>query len=308
MKRDFYLEVESKVRKEYFKPFRLGPLNLKNRFIVSPMYTALALNGRVNLDIIAHYHSLSLGGGAMVIVESTSIDVESKPYDHSLYLDSTNQLKYFTKLAKVIKSNNCVAGIQVTYCENNPNSSIILSTDEVDSIINKFVFTAILCEQAGFDVIEIHCGPGGLAYQFLMSDPNTRSDKFCDRSLFLEKILQYIKDKTKLSVIVRFSFNEYNNEAFKLHDSISVIKKLSHNIDIVHISSGSSSAYHGYQLDMASEIKISTLKPTIVSGLLQGEDMINYSFYSGKTDAIGIGRACILNPNYISNLELGSYV
>lgn len=59
-----------------------------------------------------------------------------------------------------------------------------LTADEINGLIQQFVQTAKIAEQAGFSGVQIHAAHGYLISQFLSPHHNRRQDRF-NRSLFI---------------------------------------------------------------------------------------------------------------------------
>lgn len=323
--------LDEKVHLEYFDEFKLGPINLRNRFVVPPMCTELSKDGNVNIDHLVHYASLAKGGSGLVVVEATAITPDGRISDRDLVLNNTGQVRYFNKLSSVIKKEGAIAALQISHAgrkallsegvvvsasklafsEDEPyQKPHILTTQEVDEIVDMYVNTAMLAHEAGFDAIELHAAHGYLIHQFISPITNQRLDKYKAGGAFISAILQGINDSgIDIPVIVRFSATEYVRHGIQLEDIINIINDNSDYIDVVHVSSGGGVEdvkiipFAGYQLDMASLIKISTNKPTIAVGLLDKPEMINYALYTGKADAIAIGRANLINPFYVNSLK-----
>lgn len=318
--------LNTKIYEEYFKPYSLGCFELKNRFIVAPMCTYMAKDSKVTMDHLVHYQSLAKGGSSLVCVEATAVCKDGRISNKDLVLENASDLKYFEKLSSCIKKQNALAVLQISHAGRKSKSQDytyststlkfseddcnvkILSEEQLDELVIKFVKTAVLAKEAGFDGVEIHAAHGYLIHQSLSPLTNMRTDKYADRNMFLKLIVKTIKENVDIPIIVRFSITEYVDGGITIDDTINTIKDISEYIDVISISSGGGVEkfnilqFPGYQLDMASIAKISTQKPTIAAGLLHSPEIINYALYTGKCDAIAIGRANLKNPNFINTL------
>lgn len=88
-----------------------------------------------------------------------------------------------------------------------------LSVADIDEVRQKFSNAAYLCQQAGFDAIELHCGHGYLLSQFLTPLINRRGDRYggsvAGRATFPRETLEAIKRVTpNLPVIVKMNLED----------------------------------------------------------------------------------------------------
>ena len=61
-----------------FSHFQLGPIDLSNRIVVSPMCQYMAEEGQANDWHLMHYGSLSIGAGGLLIFEATHISPQGR--------------------------------------------------------------------------------------------------------------------------------------------------------------------------------------------------------------------------------------
>ena len=62
-----------------FSPIRLGPVELRNRFVFQPHFTALGhLDGMPSDDLAAYHEERARGGVALIVTESQAIHPTGK--------------------------------------------------------------------------------------------------------------------------------------------------------------------------------------------------------------------------------------
>ena len=71
----------------------------------------------------------------------------------------------------------------------------VLTTEQIYEIIEQFANSAHYAQKAGFDGVQVHAAHGYLIHQFLLSSVNNRTDVFKDGTLFLQKIIEKIREK-----------------------------------------------------------------------------------------------------------------
>lgn len=69
----------------------------------------------------------------------------------------------------------------------------ILTTNEVQAVVQEYIRCAGYAQQAGFDGVQLHCAHGYLIHQFLLKTINNRTDRYADRYLFLREIVSGIR-------------------------------------------------------------------------------------------------------------------
>lgn len=89
----------------------------------------------------------------------------------------------------------------------------ILSDADIQELKLKFANAASLCQKAGFDAIELHCGHGYLLSQFLTPLINRRRDRYGGsvegRAAFPREVLEVIKKAApKLPIIVKMNLED----------------------------------------------------------------------------------------------------
>lgn len=196
-----------------FDPFTLKSITLKNRIAIPPMCQYTADNGLANQWHDVHYTGLARGGAGLVIVEATAISPKGRISPKCLGLWNDEQATALAHIAKSIKENGSVAGIQIGHAgrkasanipwegddhilEGEPNgwstvspSAIAfganlpkqpkaLTLDEIQAIKQDFVNAAIRARDAGFEWLELHFAHGYLAQSFLSVHANQRTDEY----------------------------------------------------------------------------------------------------------------------------------
>ena len=161
-----------------------------------PMGTNLAgPEGEVTDQLIAYYEERAKGGTGLIIVEFTCIDYEyGKGFIRQLRLDDERFIPGIHRIANAVHKYGAKVFVQIHHAGRQSNSSLIngkqivapstvacaavgeepreLTTAEVKELVNKFVQTAIRCQKAGIDGVEVHAAHGYLINQFLSPEAN----------------------------------------------------------------------------------------------------------------------------------------
>ncbi len=196
-----------------FPSFKLKDVTLKNRITIPPMCQYKAHDGFISDWHEVHYTSLARGGAGLVIVEATAVSPEGRITPHCLGLWSDEQAAGIAKIAKAIKDNGAVAGIQIGHAGRKANANIPwegddhipendprywetlspsaaafggdllrvpheMSIDDIARVRGDFVKAAIRARDAGFEWLELHFAHGYLAQSFFSVHANQRTDQY----------------------------------------------------------------------------------------------------------------------------------
>jgi len=257
-----------------YSPIQFRNVELKNRWVMSPMCMYSCENGMANDFHFVHYGSRAQGGTGLIIVEATGVEPRGRITNHCMGIWNDDQAEQLKKIVDFVHQNSeSKIGIQLAHAGrkgstwNNiqipveegwetvapspipyhPTERIphALSTDEIKEQIHNFKNAAKRAVKAGFDVIEIHGAHGYLVHQFLSPLSNIRTDEyggsFENRIKFLLEIVEAVNEELNenVALFVRISGTEYAENGWNLEDSVALAKILkSHNVDLIDVSSG----------------------------------------------------------------------
>lgn len=321
-----------------FSPLNIRGIQLKNRIMVSPMCQYSAEDGVANDWHLVHLGSRAVGGVGLIIVEATGIVMEGRISNHCLVLESTVQRDAFKKITSFIKSQNCIPAIQLAHSGRKGEgewdiygpSSVAFSEQykipraleikEIYSLVDKFVNSARMALEAGFEVIEVHMAHGYLLHQFLSPLSNFRNDEFGgsleNRMRFPLLIAKALRDFWPLDkpVFVRISATDWTDGGWDLSQSIIFCRDLQKlGVDFIDVSTGGNVSNvkiptgPGYQVEFASAIKKEVGILTGAVGLITESKQAEEIIASGLADAVLLGRVFLRDPYWPINaaIELG---
>lgn len=257
-----------------YSTIKFRNLELKNRWVMSPMCMYSCENGVANDFHFVHYTSRAEGGTGLIMVEATGVVPEGRITHHCMGIWNDEQRDALSRIVKFVHSNTeskigiqlahagrkgstwngrqipinegweTVAPSPIPYAEGEriPHE---LSGDEIKLLVNNFREAAIKALDAGFDVIEIHAAHGYLIHQFLSPLSNIRSDEyggnFENRIRFLIEIVDAVNEvlDEEHPLFVRISGTEYAENGWDIEDSTQLAQILTtKNVDLIDVSSG----------------------------------------------------------------------
>lgn len=267
-----------------YTPIKFRNVELKNRWVMSPMCMYSCENGLANDFHYVHYGSRAQGGAGLIIVEATGVEPRGRITNHCMGIWNDEQADKLQKIVEFVHQNSdSKIGIQIAHAgrkgstwENkqisleegwetiapspipyHPSERIPheLSVEEIKELVRNFKDAAKRAVNAGFDVIEIHGAHGYLVHQFLSPLSNIRTDEyggsFENRSRFLLEIVDAVNEELteNVALFVRISGTEYAENGWDIEDSVKLAKELkNHSVDLVDVSSGGN--IHGAKISV----------------------------------------------------------
>lgn len=267
-----------------YTPVTFRNVELKNRWVMSPMCMYSSEDGLPNDFHFVHYGSRAQGGAGLLIVEATGVEPRGRITNHCMGIWNDEQAKELQKIVEFVhKYSESKIGIQLSHSgrkgstwnntqipvqegwETVAPSSIpyhpteriphMLTVEEIKEQVQNFKNAARRAVDAGFDVIEIHAAHGYLIHQFLSPLSNIRTDEyggnFENRIRFLIEIVDAVNKELNdnVALFVRISGTEYAANGWEIQDSVELAKVLkNHSVDLVDVSSGGN--IHGVKIPL----------------------------------------------------------
>lgn len=267
-----------------YSPIKFRNLQLKNRWVMSPMCMYSSENGIVNDFHFVHYASRAQGGTGLIIVEATGVVPEGRITHKCAGLWNDEQTQSFKKIVDFIHQNSeskigiqlghagrksatwngkqlsleegwqTVAPSKIPYHESEriPHE---LTIPEIKKLVQDFKDATRRALEAGFDLIEIHAAHGYLIHQFMSPLSNVRTDEyggsFENRIRFLVEILDAVNELLDENhpLFVRISATEYTENGWSLEESVKLAKVLKDKkVDLIDVSSGGN--IHGAKITL----------------------------------------------------------
>ncbi len=303
---------------ELFRPFKIGPVEIRNRIVMPPMVTCLANeNGGVTQRMIDYYTERAKGGAGLIIVESAYVREEDRDFGR-LGIENPQLHVGLSELAEAIQENGARTFLQLNHrggvlSIHKGKTPDELTLEEIETITEAFALAALRAQKTGFDGVEIHGGNVYLITQFLSPLTNHRKDQFGQtlegRMKFAIDILLRVRKKVgnQFPVSFRMVGHQYTDGGLNLEDSRRIARRMEEaGASVLHVVAASPVAPYvhvppmafprGCHVSLAAEIKKATRLPVIAVGRINDPVLAARILAEGKADLIAMGRALIADP------------
>lgn len=318
-------------------PIRIGNMELKNRFIMAPMFTCLAKpGGEVSDEIVDYYERRARGGAAMIIVEIAAVHPHGAICDRELLLIDDRYIAGMSRIAQAIKKHNCQAVLQLHHPGRQAESRVTgfptvgpsavpwasfsempreLTRSEVEELVQCYAEAARRTRDAGFDGVEFHGAHGYLICQFLSPLSNKRTDEYggdvYKRSKFAVDIVKLSRQKLgrEYPILFRISGSEIEEGGLTTEETRIIANLLQEaGVDCIDVSAGyygtsewiSQPAFMkpGCIVKYATEVKRDVSVPVITVGRINDPKLAENILEEGNADIIALGRPLLADPDY----------
>ena len=321
--------------KNLFSPFTIKNLQLKNRTVMPALASFLIEDdGSITDKTVEHYRRRASGGVAMVIIEASSVSPEGIVSPHQARIFDDRFIEGLARIAKVIKSEGVVPGIQIHHGGRQTSARVIkrkpfapsnlpcptirgdvepLTIQGIQEIVGKFGDAATRALEAGFELLEIHGAHGYLINQFLSAFSNIREDEYggdtAKRSRFAVEIVREVRKRVgeQFPVSFKISAQEFVPGGLNVDESIKILKALIEaGIDIVQVSAGNDATPEWISqpmfmeqaclADSAGQIRRALEIPVMAVGRINNPVLADRIIAEGKADLVCFGRGLLADP------------
>ena len=181
-----------------FSPYRLGPVELRNRVVKSATFENLAPDGLVSDELVEFHRRVAEGGVGMTTLAYVSVSPEGRTYRDQLVM-APRAVDGMRRLTDAVHAEGAAAQVQLghagwfasphvtrqaplgpsrTFSPRAMTFSVAATHGDLDRLLVDFEAAGRLAVEAGFDAVEVHLGHGYLLSQFLSPWTNRRRDGF----------------------------------------------------------------------------------------------------------------------------------
>ncbi len=237
----------------YSKPKKIGPIEIKNRFVRSATFEGMATeDGYVTEKHLELYKNLAQGGVGLIITGYAYVQENGRAFDKQTGVSKDEFIPGLRKIAEIVHKNGkgCKVTLQIAHCgrqsrilENTIAPSALeekltrkmpreMTKEEIEELIDAFAHAIRRAKEAGYDAVQLHGAHGYIITQFLSPYINIRKDEYGgnleNRVRFLEEI--YSKGIELVGkdfpIFIKMNAVDFVEGGSTLEESIEVAKKL----------------------------------------------------------------------------------
>ena len=250
---------------EIFTPYKLGPIELRNRTIRSAAFEGMGKNNGPTEELLNYHRAVAKGGIGMTTVAYAAVCRSGISFDSQLWMreEIVPELK---KLTDAVHAEGAKASIQLGHCGNmthrrtcgqmpigassgfnlySPTFHRKMNQKDIDEVVKAYGDAVRLAMKAGFDAVEIHAGHGYLISQFLSPYTNHRHDRYGgsldNRMNFMRECIREVVKAAdgKIAVTAKLNTRDGFRGGQEVDELIEVAKELRRlGVDAITLSGG----------------------------------------------------------------------
>lgn len=328
-----------------FSPIQIGTVTVPNRFIVPPMGNNLAnTDGTLSDASLGYYEARAKGGFGLITIESTVVYEQAKGGPRKPCLFEDRCVESFRRVADACHAYGAKMSIQLQHAGPEGSSALTgyplkaasampaavgretpeaVSKEELYRIIECYGDAARRAQQAGIDMVELHCAHGYLVSTFISQRTNHRTDEFggCfeNRMRLPRLIIENIRQKTggMLPIICRINASDEVPGGQSVQDAAAVAAYLEQEcgVDAIHVTRAvhlrdefmwaPGVTHGGFNAELVTEIKRAVSVPVIIVGRFTEPQYAELLVKQGRADLVAFGRQSIADPELPNKARTG---
>ena len=237
---------------ELFTPYRIGPLEIRNRTIRSAAFEGMCEHNSPSQELFDYHTAVARGGIGMTTVAYAAVCRSGLSFERQLWM-RPEIVPELRKLTDAIHAEGAKASIQLGHCGNMSHRKICgcmpygasrgfnlysptfvhkMNHREIDEVVEAYGKAVELAIEAGFDAVEIHAGHGYLISQFLSPYTNHRRDEYGgsldNRMRFMRRCMEAVVKaaRGRIAIFVKMNTRDGFKGGMEVEDSIKVAREL----------------------------------------------------------------------------------
>lgn len=318
---------------------------LKNKFVLAPLTHVSSNEDGTASDAEVEYIGNMSEGVGLALTAATNVTELGKAFPGQPSISHDSYIEGQKRIARSMKKNGAKAILQIhhggvqalprltpngdsagpspitiqSFDETEPHHSREITENEIEETIKAFGEATRRAIESGFDGVEIHGANHYIIHQFVSPYFNKRTDKWGeDRYLFAMKIVDEVVNTARkfaaddFIIGYRFSPEEAETPGITMEVTEELIGQLVEKpLDYLHVSLGSlhsetrAGKYQGIERIELLHKWIDGRMPLIGIGSIFTPDEALEAIGAGNVDLLGLGRALLLDYNFVNKIEDG---
>jgi 2,4-dienoyl-CoA reductase-like NADH-dependent reductase (Old Yellow Enzyme family) len=327
---------------DLFKPFSIGKLELRNRFVRSATWDNTADSRGFVTDLsVARYEALGKGEIGLIINAFAYVSPPGQALPGQYGVHNNDMIPGLSRLTRAVHDGGgkialqlVHAGLNSPYLARRGITSLAVSQrndisephremtgEEIEGIIDDFAGAAVRAREAGFDAVQLHGAHGYLMSQFLSPIYNLRTDRWGgnaenSRRFHLELVKRVRKAIGEgFPFLVKLGIKDDDEGGLTLSEGIETAQRMiAAGIDAVEVSGGVGriNAVPGKNdpepvpyRERAGDLRRAVDVPVMVVLGIRSIQTAQSIVDSGDADLISMSRPFIREPGLIARWRQG---
>jgi 2,4-dienoyl-CoA reductase-like NADH-dependent reductase (Old Yellow Enzyme family) len=326
-----------------FEPYRIGTMEVKNRFVRSATWDGTAdSSGAVTDTSVALYQKLAQGGVGLIISGYTFISPLGQATTGQYGVHTDDMITGLRRLTGVAHEGGTKIVLQIVHA--GINSGYLgkrgitmqavsklerirtqhreMTEEDIESLISDYVAAILRAREAGFNAVQLHGAHGYIMSQFLSPLFNLRRDRWGgsaeNRRRFHLELIQKARQAVgaDFPILIKFGVRDDEEGGLSLDEGLETARQMEkEGIDAIEVSGGVGSSAvqltrkgdteNAYYRDRAAAVKKVVTIPVIAVGGIRSLEISEDIVNSGDADLISMSRPFIREPDLISRWQRG---
>ena len=336
-------EQES-ARTALFTPGTIGKVEVRNRIVFQPHFTALGTTeGMPSLRHVAYHEERARGGVGLIVFESQAVHPTGKMSGRFVHAWDPAVVPNYRTIADAVHRHGAKIFGQLTHGGHTsllrppaimwapsqmPEPSSFHTTKAMDladirATVDGFATAAVNAREGGFDGVEIKVAHDGLLRSFASPFFNRRTDRyggsFENRLRISVEVIEAIKKAAgdEFPVGIRLCLHEYTPWGYGLDYGLQIAAHLEATgcVDYFNSDAGSFSSFwmeippmavaQGSFRELNRALKRASCLPVIAFGRIKKYELASEILAAGEADYVGFCRQLITDPETPNKMREG---
>ncbi|MFC1920453.1 NADH:flavin oxidoreductase [Chloroflexota bacterium] len=325
-----------------FEPYRIGSLELKNRFMRSATWDSTADDsGAVTDTSVKLYSELARGGVGLIVSAFSYITPlgQAGPKQYGIHTD--DMIPGLKRLVEVAHQGGAKIAVQIVHAGANSRYHIgrkeevqvvssleritaphhEMTDGEIEQLVSDYVAAVIRAREAGFDAVQFHGAHGYGMNQFLSPLFNARTDRWGGSIENRMRLHLEVIRKARQAVgadyplLIKFGVRDEEEGGLSTAEGVETARQMEkEGINAIEVSSGvgtsaritaDGSPEQAYLRDRAAVVKKAVQIPVMAVAGIRSLEMSEDIVNSGDADLISMCRSFIREPDIINRWQRG---
>lgn len=326
---------------DLFQPYKIGSLELKNRFVRSATNDGTADgDGSATDKSVALYRELAQGGVGLIVSGHAFVSplgqagyVQYGVYSDDMIAGLRRMVQAAHDGGARIALQISYAGIRSNYLQRSGITALSVSAisdikvahremaeEDIEAVIADFAAAAVRAVEAGFDAIQLHGAHGYLMSQFLSPLYNHRSDRWGgslqNRQRFHLEVLSGVRRAVgdDFPVLIKLGAQDDREGGLLVEEGVDTARELAEaGIDAIEVSGGFGDSIRAFKeerertyfREIAAMVKRAVNVPVMMVGGIRNLETAKNVIESGDADLISMCRPFIREPGFLKRWQSG---